>query len=254
MKKVYFNLIILFAFLTVFTPVSLAENDNFGNEIRNTIRETVEEGKEASLSPKQIREEVRENVQEQVQEKNEGLLNKVKNTVKKNLRFNARITGEITLIGTNSMTVTGNDGKTYTVNITENTRLTKRFGGESELSEFSIGNQVNVFGKFTDEGQLAIEARLIRNLSIQKRWGAFFGTVTSVGTDSFVIKTIQRGDLTISYNSETEFLNHNKEIVTSDDIQTGLRVRVKGIWDKSSNEILKTEEVRIFPTKPTPTP
>lgn len=256
MKKITLSLIIVLSLFTIFTPVLKADDDNFGRKIKNTIQETVEEGQEASLSPKEIRAEVRENVREEVQERKEGLMDKVKNFVKKNLRFSARIMGTIASISTDLMTVTGDNGKTYTINITEDTKLMRKFGGEAELTEFAVGNEVNVFGKFTDESQLTIDARLIRNLSIQKRWGVFFGEVTSMGADSFVIKTIQRGDLTVDYDEETEFENHKKESINPEDLEVGMRVRVKGVWDMSLDKIVDTDEVRVFPksNKPSDSP
>ena len=244
MKKLFFGLIIVFTFLIASAP-AFAVTD-FGREVRETIRNRVEEGKGEGSSPAAIRQEVRENIREQVQERNEGLLDRVKNLVRKNLRFNARITGTIASIGTGTMTVTGDDGETYEVNISEETRLVRRFGGKGELSEFSIGNKVNVFGRFTDEEQLTIDARLIRNLSVQKRWGVFFGEVTAENSGNFVMETIQRGDLTVYYDAETKFFDHEKETIASGDIEVGMRVRVKGVWDKSLDKITEVDEVRLF--------
>jgi len=253
MKKIVLGLFILVFSLITFNN-SVVAKEPFGQEIRDTISETVETGKNEGSSPSAIRKEVRENIREQVQERKEGLLEKVKNFLKKNLRFNARITGTIASIGTtNTMTVTGDDGKTYTVNITDETRLVRRFGGKSELSEFSEGDKINVFGKFTDDNKLIINAKLIRNISIQKRWGAFFGEVTVKNSDNFVIKTIERGDQTVYFGS-SKFLNHKKEIITYSDIKLGDRVRIKGVWDKTLNKISEVDEVRVFSPTPTKAP
>lgn len=252
MKKTFLGLIFVSSFLVIVTP--LYAETNFGRGIKNTIRETIQEGKEASLSPKEIRQEVKEQVREEIKERNEGLLDKVKNMVRKNLRFNARIKGTIGSVGASSMTVTGDDGKTYAVNITSETKLLRRFGGTSGLSEFSVGNEVSVIGKFTDESQTTIDAKLIRNLSIQKRWGVFFGEVTVKNSDNFVMKTIERGDQTVYFGSETKFLSHKKETISYTDLQIGNRVRVKGMWDRSSNKITEIEEIRVFPQKPSVTP
>lgn len=244
-KNIFFNLIFAFVILSLATPLSA--EIKIRNEIQKTVREVIEQGKEASLSPKEIREEVREQVREKIKEKNQGLIDKVKNFVQKKLRFNARIRGKITSIEESVITVAGEDGKTYTVNITNETKLIRRFGGESRLNEFSVGNEVNVFGKFTDESQTTIDARLIRNISLQKRWGVFFGEVKVKNSDNFVIKTIKRGDQTVYFQNETKFINHKKETISYDNLQIGNRVRVKGIWDRSLNKITEVEEVRVFP-------
>lgn len=253
MRKNILALIIVFLFSAFFSTSSYAKEEGIRNEIREAVRNTIEEGKEASLSPKQIREEVRQEVREEIKEKNQGLMDKVKNMIKKNLRFGARIKGAISSISDSSMVVNSNDGKTYTVNITSETKLLRRFGGESQISEFSVGNEVNVTGKFTDESQTVIDAKTIRNISIQKRWGVFFGQVTTKNTDNFVMKTIERGDQTV-YIGNANFINLKKETISYSDVQVGSRVRVKGIWDRSLSSITEVGEVRVFPLPQTVTP
>ena len=101
------------------------------------------------------------------------LIKEIRNQIKekvKALRFDAQLTGKITEIGGNYIRVSDNeDGKTYQVNITEKTQLRRHFGGKSSLSEFSLGDEVNVIGRYTDKTKSIIEAVLIRNKSIQKR-------------------------------------------------------------------------------------
>lgn len=254
MKKALLGLIIVFAFSFIHTAVRAEEN--FGGVIKNTIRNTVEEGENEGLSPKVIRQEVKEKVREQVQEHKESILDQVKNFIKKNLRFDARLNCTIDSIDETAkkLTVTCTDGETYTINVTEETKFARKFGGKSDFSELKDGDTINVFGKFTDENKDTVDAKLIRDLSIQKRWGVFFGEVTSEGTESFIIKTIQRESLTVYYDDETEFFNHKKEEIESSDINPGMRVRVKGIWDKTLNEVREVDEVRVFPVTPTKAP
>lgn len=248
-KNIFFNLIFAFVILSLGTPLSA--EIKVRKEIQKTIRETIEQKKEASLSPKEIRKEIREQVRKKIREENQNLIDKIKNLVKKNLRYDARVKGKITSIEDSILTVLGEDGKNYKVNIISETRLIRRFGGESRLDEFSIGNEVNVFGKFIDENQTTIDAKLIRNISIQKRWGVFFGKVTVKNSDNFIIKTIERGEQTVYLGVKTKFLNHKKEVINYNDLQIGNRVRVKGIWDRSLNKITEVEEVRVFPIPPT---
>lgn len=253
MKNLISFLIIFFTFLFIATP-SFALT-NFEREVKETIRETVEEGKEASISPKEIRKNVREEVKEQVQERKEGLFNKVKNFVKKNLRFDARLTCTVTSLS--PIFTVDCDGNPYTVNVSDQTKYVRKFGGKSSFAELKIGNEINVFGKFTDESKESIDAKLIRNLSIQKRWGVFFGEIITLPDgEKFIIKTIQRGELTVYYTGDTKLMNHKKETIGPSDIEVNMRVRVKGIWDKISNELRETEEIRVFPkaVSPTPTP
>lgn len=242
MKKSISSIIILFTFLTIVSPLS-AEN-NFGREIKKTIRETVEEGKEASLSPKEIRQEVKKNVRKEVQERNEGLLDKVKNFMKKNLRFEARVKGKITEIASVSFSMEGEDG-TFQININDKTNMLRKFGGKSSLSEYSAGDEVIVFGKFTDDTKSIIDAKVIRNNSIQKRKGAFFGKVTVKNTDNFVIDTLERGIQTV-YFGTAKFMQRNETVMTYAELKVEDRVRVKGVWDKTLNQIKEVEQIKDF--------
>jgi hypothetical protein len=257
MKKNLITLIITLLFLTVMFSDVLADEDNFGRNLKRTIQETVDEENDEGLSPKQIRREVRENFKEEVKERKEGMVEKVKNFIKKNLRFDARLICIVDSIDeVNKKLVVECDGKTYTIITSEKTKFVRKFGGKSDFSELKVDDNINVFGKFTNEDKDIVDAKLIRDLSIQKRWGVFFGEIASIGSGSFVMKTIQRGDLKVFYNNDTKLLNHKKEVIDKSNLIVGMRVRVKGVWDKTSNEVRETEEIRVFPkaVSPTPTP
>ncbi|KKP33367.1 MAG: hypothetical protein UR23_C0046G0001, partial [Candidatus Roizmanbacteria bacterium GW2011_GWA2_32_13] len=208
MKKISLGIIVLATFLTISVSPVIALTP-LRNEIRNTIRETVEEGENEGSGTPQIRKEVRKNVRKELKEDRMGLLEKVKNFMKKNLRFEARVKGEITAINTglNNFSMTSGDGD-FQINITDKTKFLRKFGGKSALSEYSVGNEVVVFGKFTDDTKLIIDAKTVRNNSIQKRKGAFFGKVTIKNTDNFVIETIERGTQTV-YFGVAKFVQRN---------------------------------------------
>ena len=248
MKNLIISLLVLLTVL-VSAPSTYAI---FGQDLRETVKDTVEEGKEAGLSPAAIRKNVREEIKVQVTERNESLMERVKNFVKKRVRFNARITGEITSIGENSLTVTGDDDKSYVLNVNSETKLVRRFGGLSTISEFNVGNKVNAFGVFTSEDETTVDAKLIRNLSIQKKWGVFFGIIKSKDDTSFTLESSNKGTQTV-YVEEAELKNREEKEITYTELKINDRVRVKGMWDRSSNEITDVDEVKNFsvPTQPT---
>ncbi len=252
MKKILIYIFLSLYFLTV-SSSSVFASIGIKKEIKNTIREKIQQLKEASVSPKEFREEIKNTIKEEIKEKEKGIIDKIKNLVKKNLRFNARIKGIVKEIGENSLKIES-EGKLYLVNVTDKTKLIRRFGGESNLSEFSVGDEVNVFGKYVDENKTSIDANLVRNLSIQRRWGVFFGEILSKEKESFVIKTLTRGNLTVYLSSQTKILTHKKETIKYEDLQVGQRVRIKGVWDKTLNKIFEIEEIRVFPQKPVLTP
>ena len=140
------------------------------------------------------------------------------------------------------------DGKSYTVNMDSNTQLRRRFWGKAELSEFSIGNIVNVIGLWTDDTHTAINAKLIRNVSIQKRFGVFFGEVKSLLSGGWVMstKSENRADQTVTVSGSTKFENRKGETMTQADVKVGHKVRVRGLWDKTLNTITEVTQVKDF--------
>lgn len=146
---------------------------------------------------------------------------------------------------TSSLVVT-KDGKTYTVNITDNTKFRRRFWGKSGLDEIQVGDTVNVIGRWTDDTKTAINAIIIRDLSIQKRYGVFFGTVSSKTGDGWVMTTVERGNQTVIINSSTKLVNRKGEVITSSDVKVGDKVRVKGLWNKNSSTITEVTHVKDF--------
>lgn len=147
------------------------------------------------------------------------------------------------------------DGKTYTILIDDKTQLRRRFWGKATLSEFQIGDTLNVIGQWTDDSHTTIKARLIRDISIQKKRGVFFGEVTSLTGSGWVMST-KRGTETVTVDSSTKFVNREGDTITKGDIKVGHRVRVKGLWDSKLNTITEVTQVKDFslPPKPTPTP
>ncbi|VVA44435.1 conserved exported hypothetical protein [Candidatus Roizmanbacteria bacterium] len=234
MKKISLGLIILSAVLTV-APSVLALTPN--------------------TTPGEFRKEIRKEAKEEF--KNERLLDKAKNFLKKNLRFEARVKGKITVVGADNLSISGDDG-TFQVNVTDKTQLLGKFGGKTKLklSDYLVDHEVMVIGKFTNEDKTIIEAKVIRNLSIQKRRGAFFGTVLTKGTDSFTMQTLKLGVQTV-YFGNAKFVERNETSMTYTDLKIGDRVRVKGVWDKTLNKITEVTQIKDFsipivvPTKTT---
>lgn len=186
-----------------------------------------------------------------VRKKTHGFVSQVVNRGKA-----AIINGTITAKTDTTLTVE-KDGTSYTVNVSDSTHLRRRFWGKSTTSEFSVGNIVNVYGAWTDDTQTTINARMIRNLSIQKRFGVFIGEVKSLLSGGWVMTTAseKRPDQTVTVSSETKFENRKGETIGQADIQIGHKVRVKGLWDNSNNTVTEVVQVKDFSLPiVTPTP
>lgn len=168
--------------------------------------------------------------------------------VRNNLRAIV-LQAKVDAVSASSLTIS-KDGKTYTVNIATDTHIRRRFGGKSDLIEYSVGNTVSVWGVFTDANKTTINARQIRNLSIQKRNGVFFGTIKSVGTGTFVLASKNRGDQTISIAATTKLVNRKQTPITASDLKVGDRVRVHGLWDNSRNTVTEVVQVKDFSQPP----
>lgn len=194
----------------------------------------------------------REVIKEKMKEKRQDIIENVKEKIK-NVRFAARKTGTLSAISGNTLTLAANDGKNYQVNITDKTQLRRRFAGKSELGEFSAGDKLNVIGKWTDESKTAIDAMMIRNTSIQKRWGVFFGKVTQKNSDNFVVETKERGTETVYFSVSTKFVNRKEEAMSYNDVRVGDRVRIKGMWNRTLKKITEVEQVKDFSLPPMPT-
>lgn len=235
MKNTLKGLIVIVVLLSITTPSVLASNPN-RNEIRNTIKENFKEVRKESSD-----EAVNGDITREVKN---GLLEKVKNFMKKNLRFEARVKGKITVIGENNFTISSEDG-IFQVNITDKTKILRKFGGKSTFSELSVGSEVMVFGKFTDDTKSIIDAKTIKNNSIQKRFGAFFGKVTVKNSDNFVMETLERGVQTV-YFGTAKLVDRKETSITINNIKVGDRVRVKAVWDKTLSKITEVVQVKDF--------
>ncbi len=196
---------------------------------------------------KEERKEIRQELMEQVKEKLQWLLPFGFNRVELKAISGVTVPEDLTV---------SKDDKTYTVKVTEKTNLLRKFGGKSSLAEFSVGDILSVRGKWTNEAKTILEARVIRNLSIQKRKGTFWGTIKSKADNTFVLASANRGDQTVYLGGDSKIFTRNQETITPADLKIGDRVRVSGLWDNKLNKITEVTRIKDWsiPPKVTPTP
>jgi hypothetical protein len=163
--------------------------------------------------------------------------------------------GKVTAKSGTTLTV-AKDGKDYTVLTDANTHFRRLFWGKGSIDEVSVNDLVNVHGKWTDDTKTTVQTVLVRDISIQKRFGVFFGTVQSLTSNGFVLQTVERGTQTVTVSSSTKFVNRKGEAVTQSDILPGQRIRVRGIWDRANSTITEVVGVKDFsiPVQPVATP
>lgn len=215
---------------------------NLGQEINASIAPTI------SAIRNEEKIELRQN---QTLKKN--IIDQARDLVKRLLP--RRIHGKIAAIGTSSLTVASDHNGPVTVNILANTILKRRFGGNSALSEFRVGDEVAVIGALhaapsgsssSAAADNSIDARYIRDLSIQKRNTVFVGTILTMGTDSFTVKTQSRGVQTVHVTAGTTTYQERNKAISLSDLKVGDRVLVKGsIWDRAAKDIDAAKVIKL---------
>ena len=202
---------------------------------------------------KNVPERIENNLQ--VENPDLGVQENVKERVRDFTGTRAAVrTGKVVAIDGETLTVV-EDEKTFTVLTDTNTKFRRKFWGTSSLNEISINDLVSIVGRWQNEERTQIKATMVRNISVQKRYGVFFGVVTSVTESGFVIQSAQRGNLTVSVLGTTNIVNRVMSVIILSDIEVGHRVRVKGTWNNINSTISDTVQVKDFsiPVLPSPT-
>jgi len=193
---------------------------------------------------------LQEKRKEVIQERKENILD-VKNIAKVKA---ALLNAIVVMKGTDSFTVKGEDEKEYTVKFDNSTRWLRKFWGKSDLTEINLNDAVNIHGKWNNQEMSEVQARLIRNISIQKRHGVFFGTVKSNNSNNLVLTTAKRGEQIVTIAGI--IVNRIQANISVNSILEGHRIRVKGLWDSKNNTLTEVMQIKDFdlPAKSTPTP
>jgi len=241
MRAVSKGIIATVIFFALASPVAAGWPWNADNKVRQ------EERKETKLN-------LRETIQTELRNKFGSFPGVLKNRLRQKFSFGS---GLLTAINGTTLTVE-KDGKSYTV-LTGTfehckTKFQRRFWGSSSISEMTIGDKLNVIGRWQDDAKTIIEACSIRDVSIQKRFGVFLGVVTSVTPDGWVMTTFsaKRPDQSVFVSASTKFVNRKNETITKADVVVGHRVRVKGMWNNTNNTITDVTHVKDFSLPPWP--
>ena len=118
-----------------------------------------------------------------------------------------------------------------------------------------IGDTVHVIGTWEDEAKTTIQAILVRDASIQKRNGVFFGTVATVTGNTITVNTDKRGVQSVTVGKTTKFINKRGQSITQADVVTGHRIRFRGLWDNTNGTVTEVTQIKDFnlPVVATPT-
>jgi len=133
----------------------------------------------------------------------------------------------------------------YTVKIDENTKLVRRFWGDTQLSEFSVGDNVHIIMK-DDNG--VYTAYLLKDQSTFLTRYHRIATVTDVDETNNTL-TVQKGEKTgtISIDDDTRVKVEGTE-ATITDIEVGDKIAVKGVVNKNLQTVF-ADIIEVFTGK-----
>jgi hypothetical protein len=144
-----------------------------------------------------------------------------------------------------TLTVT-REGKTYTINVTTNTQIRRRFGGKGTLSDLQINDSLDIAGKWVDEAQTTVEAKVVRDESVQKRLAVFVGKVKSITGSTIVIESVARGNQTVTVAATTKIVSRKETTLALTDIKEGHIIRVKGVWNNQLNTVNDVSNIKDY--------
>lgn len=170
----------------------------------------------------------------------------------------AKITEISSLMSTSTATTTTPNllkvkifGQDYKIQVMGDTNVVRYSWGKSEinLSEFSVGDIINVYGTLDSTDYFLIHAKTIRNVSIQKIHTVLNGTIQNIAssTNSFTLQTGKNSSTTVNTDSNTK-IYQGKTLKTFSDLQTGTKVMVRGLLNKALAKV-QALLIRIKPAE-----
>ena len=88
-------------------------------------------------------------------------------------------------------------GQNYKIQTATDTNIVRQYWGKSamDLSEFSVGDIINVYGTLDATDYFLVHAKTIRNISIQKLHAVFTGKILSIAssTNTLPLKPKKKG-------------------------------------------------------------
>ena len=140
-------------------------------------------------------------------------------------------------------------GYQYTVVIPSGIKILKESWEESKLTEFSVGDIVNIWGFLDASDNYRINTRTVRNISLRQRHTALTGIITSISVgvqeqsnipakNSFTLQTKKTRvhTVVVAVGPNTKIVKGQRPVVFSD-LTVGMDVLVRGIWKQNTAEI-----------------
>lgn len=159
-----------------------------------------------------------------------------KMTVQINASGKTTLDGSIASVTANAITV-NSWGGVWTINIGSDTKLIRRFGGNSTTSEFAIGDAVSVSGMASKDAPWTINAKNVKNMSIQARNASFSGTVSNLSGNTFSLATKERKTVSVTVNADAKIRVGDKATTTAA-LANGATVSISGVWNRAQSTVM----------------
>ncbi len=162
---------------------------------------------------------------------------------------------KVTAISGNTIsaaTTWGSASISWNVVTDSGTEFIRRFGGKSSISEISVGDLVSFNGTLQTSvaSPFTVQAKIVKDWSVQKQNATFSGTVQSVDatTQSFVLAAEKRGNITVLV-STTTVIRKGDSAGAFSDIVAGVKATASGLYNNLTSR-LEAEKVIIQVPKP----
>lgn len=126
----------------------------------------------------------------------------------------------------------------YTVNISADTKIVRKYNGATDLGEFLVGDSVEVRGALSNDVANTLTATRIKNTAIQRVGGTFKGKIIARNCDDgyFTFKPDERVQQTVYFTTGTKFTRGGEKIGCAS-LQANERAKVIGVWRKATKRI-----------------
>lgn len=117
--------------------------------------------------------------------------------------------------------------------------LIRKFGGKSNISEFMVGDSVDVRGTVSPSGSWTIVANTVRDYSIQERNATFSGTISNVNqqAQTFSFTSNARGVLGVTMDAAVKIYLNGK-LASFSDLADNMKATVSGVWNRKQDGLI----------------
>lgn len=149
------------------------------------------------------------------------------------------LTGVVSKISGSQLTFSTTSAGIYSADIA-GAQLLRKNGAPMNFNEFFVGDKIQVIGTVWNDN--SISASSIRDMTLYAHTGSFSGKITGISPSdfSFTVQSSQPAVRIVKTDSLTAF-KKNSGSASFQDLQLGMSVTVKGLWERSNSPISAKE-------------